>query len=278
MPSAISHNIDDYESLLVVLQNVLGVIVPDDQRSNLVERIEPLLSSYKLDSFALFAEKMACDADVCLNVLNAISQCQPAWSLNAEAKNILHKYILAQLPDKAKIWIVGCGQGQLAYSVVMEIDKYEHESGKAKNFQLIATDVSPNSINQAELAIYNKQQLSTLCDDDKKRFFKLNEKTGSGQVKDIFRQKTTFSQCDLIEGFQSLGKMDLIICPEVLVYFSNSVKADIIQQFSDLLNSGGIFVSGSNQAIIQFSEGLERVEHPAGVFYRKKAKEPLIKS
>ena len=271
MPSAISHNIDDYESLLVALQNVLGVIVPDDQRSNLVERIEPLLSSYKLDSFALLAEKLkACDADVCVNVLNAISQRQPAWSLNAEAINILHKYIFPQLPDKAKIWIVGCGQGQLAYSVVMEIDKYEHKSGKAKNFQLIATDVLPDDINQAELAIYNKQQLSTLCDDDKKLFFTLNEKAGSGQVKDKFRQQITFSQCDLIEGFQSLGQMDLIICPKVLVYFSNSVKAGIIQQFSDLLNSGGIFLTGSNQAIIQFTECLERVEHPAGVFYRKK--------
>ena len=271
MSSAISHNIDDYESLLVALKNFLGVIVPDGQRNNLVERIEPLLSSYKLDSFALLAEKLkACDADVCVNVLNAISQRQSVWSLNVEAINILHKYIFQQLPDKAKIWVVGCGQGQLAYSVVMEIDKYELKSGKAKNFQLIATDVLPNDINQAELAIYNRQQLLTLCDHDKKRFFTLNEKAGSGQVKNKFRQHITFSQCDLTENFQSLGQIDLIICPKVLVYFSESVKAGIIQQFSGLLNSGGIFLTGSNQAVIPFSEGFERVEHPAGVFYRKK--------
>lgn len=271
MSSAISRNIDDYESLLVALQNFLGVIVPDGQRNNLVERIEPLLSSYKIDSFALLAEKLkACDADVCVNVLNVISQRQPVWSLNAEAQNILHKYILPQLPDKAKVWVVGCGQGQLAYSVVMEIDKYEQHSGKAKKFQLIATDVLPDDINQAELGMYNRQQLSTLRDDDKKRFLSLHEKTGSGQVKDKFRQQITFSQCDLIEGFQSLGKMDLIFCPKVLVYFSDSVKAGIIQQFSGLLNTGGIFLTGSNQAVIPFSESFERVEHPAGVFYRKK--------
>ena len=270
MSSAIVQNIDDYESLLVALQNVLGVIVPDDQRSNLVERIETLLSSYKLDSIVLLAEKLkAFDADVCVNVLNSISQRQDTWSLNVEAINILHKYIFQQLPDKAKIWIVGCGQGQLAYSVVMEIDKYELKSGKANNFQLIATDVLQDDINQAELAIYNKQQLSTLCDDEK-RFFTLNEKAGSGQVKDKFRQHITFSQCDLTENFQSLGQIDLIICPKVLVYFSESVKAGIIQQFSGLLNSGGIFLTGSNQAVIPFSEGFERVEHPAGVFYRKK--------
>jgi chemotaxis methyl-accepting protein methylase len=272
MPSDISKNIDDYEPLLVALQNVLGVIVPDCQRSYFLERIETLLSSYKLDSFRLLAEKLkACDADICVNVLDAISQRQPDWFLNDEAKNILRKYIFPQLPDKAKIWIVGCGQGQLAYSFVMEIDKYEQQSGKTKNFQLIATDVLLDDINQAELAIYNKQQLSLLCDGDKKRYFMLNEKAGSGQVKEKFRQQITFSQCDLIEGFQSLGKMDLIFCPKDLVYFSNSVKAGIIQQFSGLLNYGGIFLTGSSQGVIPFSEVFERVEHPAGVFYRKKA-------
>ena len=271
MPSVNSHNIDNYESLLVALQNVLGIIVPDGQRSNLVERIEPLLSSYKLDSFALLAEKLqGKDADVCVNVLDVISQRQPVWSLSAEAKNILHKYIFAQLPDKAKIWIVGCGQGQLAYSAVMEIDKYEQKSGKAKKFQLIATDVLQDDINQAERAIYNTQQLSTLFDEDKKRFFTLNEKAGCVQVKDKFRQQITFSSCDLIEGFQSLGQMDLIICPEVLVYFSTSVKAGIIQQFADLLKSGGILLTGYNQTIAA-GYGLERVDHPAGVFYRKKS-------
>ena len=271
MPSVNSHNIDNYESLLVALQNVLGVIVPDGLRSHLLERIEPLLSSYKLGSYALLAEKLqGCDADVCVNVLDAISQRQPGWFLPAEAKNILHKYIFAQLPDKAKIWIAGCGQGQLAYSVVMDIDKYEQKSGKAKKFQLIATDVLQDDINQAELATYNTQQLSTLFDEDKKRYFTLNEKAGSGQVKEKFRQQITFSQCDLIKDFQSLGQMDLIICPEVLVYFSTSVKADIFQQFADLLKLGGVLLTGNNQTIAAGYK-LERVDHPAGVFYRKTA-------
>jgi len=270
MPSATIDNIDDYESLLVALQNVLGVIVPDGLRSNLVERIKPLLSSYKLDSLDLLAEKLqGGDADLCANVLDVVSQRQPGWFLNTEVKNILHKYIFAQLPDKAKIWVVGCGQGQLAYSVVMEMAKYELESGKAKNFQLIATDVLQDDINQAELATYSMQQLSTLFDEDKKRFFTLNEKADSGQVKDQFRQQITFSQCDLTKDFQSLGQMDLIICPEVLVYFSNNVKADIIQQFAGLLKLGGVLLTGNNQTLAAGYK-LERVEHPAGVFYRKK--------
>ena len=64
--------------------------------------------------------------------------------------------------------------------------------------------------------------------------------------------------------------MDLIICPVDLIYYANSVIAGILKQFSELHKSGGIFVTGSNQAVVAFSDALERVEHPAGLFYRKK--------
>ncbi len=271
MSSVSSHHIDDYESFLVALQGILGVIVPEGQRSNLVGRIEPLLSSYRLDSFALLAKKLqGGDADICARVLDVISQPQSGWSLNIETRNILHEYIFGQLPDNAKIWISGCGQGQLACSVMMEIAKYEHKSGQVKNFQLIATDVLQEDVSQAELAIYNKQQLSSLHDEDKRRFFTLDEQTGTGRFKEKFQQKITFSQCDLIDDFQSLGQMDLILCPETLEYFSNGVKAGVIEQFSNLLKSGGILLTGSNQAITPFTRGFELVEHPSGVFYRQK--------
>jgi chemotaxis protein methyltransferase CheR len=281
MPPAASHNIDNYEPLLVALQNVLGVVVPDELRGNLLERIEPLLSNYKLDSLAALAESLQSTradelhADLLVNVLDIISQQPTAWSLNAEIKNLLHNYVFAQLPENARLWIVGCGQGQLAYSVAMEAAEYEHKSGEVKNLQFIATDVSHSDIKVAELATYSAQQLTGLSEEYKKLYTTLNNKGDSWQIKDKIRQLINFRQCDLTEDFQSLGKMDVIICPEVLVYYSNGVKAGIIQQFSELLKSGGIFLTGNNQMIIPHAttsqdHGLERVEHPAGVFYRQK--------
>ena len=135
MPSIASHNIDDFESLLVILQNTLGVVVPDDQRSDLVGRVEPLLSAYKLDSLASLGESIQSDqtGKIKSGVLDAISQSQSSWELSAEIKGVLHNYIFEQLPEEARLWIVGCEQGQLAYSVAMEVAKYEHESGKSKN-------------------------------------------------------------------------------------------------------------------------------------------------
>ncbi len=272
MPFAVSHNIEDYESLLVALQNVLGVVVPETQRSCLVERVEPLLSDYKLDSLASLAGSLQAEqaSEIRTSVLEAISQRQSGWALSPATLNVLHNYIFAQLLDGARIWIVGCGQGQLAYAMAMEIAEYENRNGETKKFQLFASDSSRKDIKQAELATYRMQQLSGLSEAYKKLYTTANAEGNRWTIKDRIRQNLHFSQCDLIEDFQSIGDMDLIICPEILVYYSNGVKAGILQQFSTLLKPGGIFLTGSNQAVMPFTGGFERVEHPAGIFYRQK--------
>lgn len=271
MPSAASHNIDDYESLLVALQNVLGVVVPDVQRSHLVQRIEPLLATFKLDSLAVLAERLQdnSEQEIKSSVLDVISEYQPSWVLNAASLKLLHDYVFSQLSENARIWIVGCGQGQLAYGLAMELADYEHKSGESKKFKLFATDSSLSNIKQAELARYNTWQLSGLSGQHKHLYTTATDTADDRQIKENVSQNINFSQCDLTEDFQSMGTMDLIICPEALVYYSNGVKAGIFEQFSELLNTGCIFLTGSYQAV-PADLCLERVEHPAGVFYRKK--------
>ncbi len=272
MSFSVSHNIEDYESLIVALQNVLGVVVPDAQRSCLVERVEPLLVNYKLASLASLADSLQAEQDdeIKSSVLEAISQRQASWTLSPGTLNVLHNYIFAQLPEAARIWIVGCGQGQLAYAVAMEVAEYENRSGKNKGFQLFASDSSQSDIKQAESATYRAQQLSGLSEGYKKLYATVNTEGDSWTMKDRIRQNLHFTQCDLTEDFQSIGTMDLIICPEVLVYYSNGVKTGILQQFSSLLKTGGIFLTGTNQAVTPFSDGFEYVEHPEGVFYRQR--------
>jgi len=270
MSFPVSHNIEDYESLLVSLQNVLGVVVPDAQRRCLVERVEPLLAEYKLDSLASLAQSLhSGEHSVKSSILQAISQRQSDWALGTGMLKVLHNYVFDRLAEDARIWIVGCGQGPLAYALAMEISEYENRSGESKNFQLFASDNSLQDIKQAESATYSAQQLLGLSEEYKK-LYTAADVQGGQVVKDRLRKNLHFSQCDLTEDFQSIGAMDLIICPEILVYFSNGVKAGILKQFSTLLKSGGIFLTGSNQAVTPFTDGFEYVEHPAGIFYRQR--------
>lgn len=164
MPSAASHTIDDYEPLLVALQNVLGVVVPEGQRSNLLARMEPLLTEYKFDSLSALAKSLQSDhsGEIRSKVLDTISQRQISWYLSPDMTKVLHDYVLGQLPENARIWIVGCGQGQLAYAVAMEMAEYTNKTNDTRKMKVFATDGSASNIKQAESAIYTDEQLKTL--------------------------------------------------------------------------------------------------------------------
>lgn len=272
MPSAASHTIDDYEPLLVALQNVLGVVVPEGQRNNILERIEPLLTEYKFDSLPALAKGLQSDSsgDIRSKVLDIISQRQTSWQLSPEMTKVLQDYVFGQLAENARIWVVGCGQGQLAFSIAMEVAEYANKTNDSRKLRIFATDGSASNIKQAESAIYTDGQLNTLSGAYKKLYTSKMSQSDGYQLKGRVTEFVSFAQCNLTEDFQSLGKMDLIICPDALVYFSNGIKDRILRQFSSLLKPGGIFLIGSNQTMIPGSDGFERVNHASGVFYRRK--------
>ena len=273
MSSNAPHNIDEFESLLVTLQNTFGLVVPDEQRNSLLGRMAPILSSYKLESFSLLADNLedSRSKEIRSVVLDAVSKTQLAWSLSSEFKDILNNYIFSQLTNSARVWIIGCGQGQFAYAIAMEAAKYKYKNDSDIGLEFIATDVSATDIKQAESGVYSKQQITGLSEEYKKLFVSSMDQSDNVQVKEKIRQQISFSRCNLTEDFQSLGKMDLIICPEALAYFSNETKATIVQQCSDLLKSGGIFLTGNTHIFVPTDGSLERVEHSAGIFYRQKS-------
>lgn len=268
--SSATNSIEELESLLVVLQNTLGIVLPDEQRGELIEKIEPLLAAYQLDSPASLTTIVADNKidTIRSDIFDVLSRDSTDWGLNDECRDLLCDYIFPQLQDGARIWIAGCGSGSLAYYVAMELTVYEHNSGVAKNFEIIASDVSKKNIKQAESAIYSKQQLKGLREDYKKLFVVPDARDGSGKVKDKIRQRLSFIQCDLTSDFQSIGPVELIICPDALVYFSSDSKADILLRLAELLKSGGILLPGKNQFILTSGNLFERVEHNAGIFYR----------
>jgi chemotaxis protein methyltransferase CheR len=272
-----THSIEDLDALLLTLQNTLGIVVTDEQRSDLFERVEILLVTHQLDSLASLASCLQENQAPAIRteMLDALSQSQSSWDFSSVNIKLLCDYILLQLDDNARIWMAGCGQGQLAYLVAMEIAALERNNGTEKNFEIIATDAFHSNIDHARSAIYGEQQLKELREDYKKMFIVPDNKKGSGQVKEKIRQRLILRQCDLHDDVQSLklcnsGSVDLIIAPESLAYYSSKIKADILQRMSAVLKPGGILLTGNNQPVMSAANVLERVERSGGVFYRKK--------
>lgn len=91
------------------------------------------------------------------------------------------------------------------------------------------------------------------------------------RVDDKIKQMVTFKQMNLLGSYSLLGRFDVIFCRNVLIYFSNDVKSQILNKFSLCLNPGGYLILGSSESIQGLSDKYEMVRCNPGLAYRLKA-------
>lgn len=128
----------------------------------------------------------------------------------------------------------------------------------------MATDLDVQILHKAMLAYYSERSVVDVPEMMKNELF---ERHGHlYRVKELYRIMVTFKQHNLLsETF--IKECDVIICRNVLIYFTDIAKDLIYQQFSSSLRSGGILFLGSTEQVFSPEKyGLEKI---GSFFYRK---------
>lgn len=142
------------------------------------------------------------------------------------------------------IWIAAGSSGQEIYSILFTIlDNFPSLS--SWNLKLYSTDLSQQIIDKARKGIYEEHEIRRGMNEDglAKYFDKVGDK--AFQVKDQYRQKVQFSQSNLVEDFSSkVPNVDFTSCRNVLIYFNDETKQDIIKRLAKKINNGGYLILG----------------------------------
>ena len=162
-----------------------------------------------------------------------------------------------------KIWSAACSTGEEPYTMAMILSKFFPLS----KIKILATDIDEKAIARAKLGIYPERSLNEVPEDMKRKYF-IREGSGYVLSEDI-KRTVSFKKHNLLAD--SYGSFfDLIICRNVLIYFTEEAKDIIYHRFSKALKSEGILFVGSTEQIFNVNRyGLE-VED---TFFYKKMKE-----
>nr|NIV33902.1 methyltransferase domain-containing protein [Anaerolineae bacterium] len=93
--------------------------------------------------------------------------------------------------------------------------------------------------------------------------------SGSWQVKKEIRDMVTFREHNLLERF-SFGKFDVVLCRNVLIYFSSDLKKDILMRTHGVLKTGGYLILGASESLNGLNPYYEMVQCRPGIIYRAK--------
>ena len=183
------------------------------------------------------------------------------------AQNVL-PWIEKVCKDKSlRVWSAGCSSGEEPYNLAMVIADYFMNKDKAWNKQILASDISDKVLVSARKGIYTADKIECLPKQWKTRYL---EKYDDDHYifKDIIRKEVMFKKINLIEPFFPYKKkFHAILCRNVMIYFDEETRNNIVSKFVNDLEPGGFLLIGKTESVDRKLHNLEYIK--PGI-YRKK--------
>ena len=166
-----------------------------------------------------------------------------------------------------RVWSAGCSSGEEAYNIAMIIADYFKNKDKLWDKQILASDISDKVLISAKLGIYSEEKIRTLPSHWKSLYLQKYD-ANNYVFKDVIKKEIMFKKFNLMEPFFPYRKkFHAIFCRNVMIYFDEVTRNDIIRKFVDNLEDGGFFLIGKTESI---DRKLHNLEYVRPGIYRKK--------
>lgn len=176
-------------------------------------------------------------------------------------------------PRTLRVWSAGCSTGEEPYSIAITIvDSLSFAD--AWDVDILATDVGRQALKHAERGIYSGRSIASVNDRQKAAHF--TPVDGGQQVKPRLRKMISFTQMNLASPVY-VGRMDLIFCMNVLIYFTEERRHAVVQRFFDVLEPGGYLFLGHSESISKMPVKFQAIVLGDCILYRKPTTEELQK-
>ena len=273
----------DEEFLLVrnLIYNFCGLFFAEESKFLLERRLSPRLAHHQLATFHDYYYYLRYDlnreqelSDIMdLLTTNETYFFRESFQLKAFTEEIVPEISAlksARGEKTLRIWSAGCSTGEEPYTIAMLLlEKPELAGWK---IEIIGTDISQRVLHQARKGVYGNSSFRVTEPVYKNRYF--HEQDGGHRVVDRIRELVTFSRLNLYDQsrFLFLGKIDIIFCRNVIIYFDQPAKKKVIEHFYSTLNPGGFLLLGHSESLMNITTAFKLRHFKNDMVYEKPAR------
>lgn len=268
--------LNEYNIIQHFLKESCGIELGENKQYLVKNRLNNLLKKFDLASFSVLANSLqtynSSSNKLKIAVVDAMTTNETFWFRDDAQFLELRKKILPEMFEKKtgaiKIWSSACSSGQEPYTMSMCVEDAIKQTGKSRHVNILGTDISETILIEAKAAFYSEMALSRGLDEQiKNRFF---HKTPDGcQLNTEIVNKVRFQQFNLLKPFSTLGRFDVIFCRNVLIYFSDFVKRDILSRMVNCLETDGYLFLSSTESMPHDLQSLEPVKAGRVRYFKK---------
>ncbi|MEW8397886.1 MAG: CheR family methyltransferase, partial [Candidatus Thiodiazotropha sp.] len=258
------------------LQQACGILLGNGKEYLVSSRLNKIMQDAQVESLGALLKLLhsAAHSRLKVKVIDAMTTNETFWFRDIGHYILLKETILPDLNlqrgSAIRIWSAACSSGQEPYNISMIAEEYKLIKAAARPVQIIATDISSKMLEEARAGIYCGLSVERgLTQEQRRRFFVPKERCL--EVRQEIKHRVSFSSLNLAGSYHGLGKFDVIFCRNVLIYFSNELKRDIVDRMANALNPGGYLFLGSTESINQLTDRFEMKVGHGGISYRLKS-------
>ena len=240
----------NYEGFKKEIYVMTGINLNYYKEKQMKRRIDALIRKHNIDSYENYIKRIKIDKKLFSEFINYITINVSEFYRNPEQWQILEKDILPRILEKSrspKIWSAACSTGDEPYTIVMILNKYL----PLDNIRIDATDIDEQALERAKVGIYNFKSVEKLPDELLRKYF--DKKGDLYHIKDEVKRCVRFTKHDLLADPYPSG-CDLIVCRNVLIYFTEDAKNMIYAKLNNSLKTGGVLFVGSTEQILMASK------------------------
>jgi chemotaxis protein methyltransferase CheR len=240
----------DYEGFKRDIYVLSGINLSCYKEKQMKRRIDALIKKNGYELYEHYIKAIKDDKILYNEFINYMTINVSEFFRNPEQWTTLETSIFPMLLNKSKtlkIWSSACSTGDEPYTLTMVLNKFLPLS----SIRIIATDIDKEAIQKARDGVYNSRTIANVPQIYLEKYF---TKMGDVyKVKDEVKRCVEFRQHNLLQDQYPSG-CDLIVCRNVLIYFTEEAKNEIYKKFNKSLKKNGTLFVGSTEQIILASK------------------------
>ena len=193
----------------------------------------------------------------------------------------LREYVLPELiharratMQQLRVWSAGCCTGEEAYSSAILLNQLLPDRADWV-LNIVATDINPRFLRRAEEGIYGEWSFRDVPAMIKAHYF-TQTNTGRWEILPAIKRQVKFSTLNLVDDSypsrqNNIAALDVILCRNVLMYFSREQAKRVVRKLYDSLVEGGWLIVSMGEASHELFADFEMVHFPNAILYRKRS-------
>jgi len=262
---------EDFELLSKILKERSGLVLSEDKVYLLESRLTPIARKKGMETLDdLINEiRLRRKEDLLREVTDAMTTNESFFfrdntPFDLFREDVLPELIKSRTNKRLRIWCAAASTGQEPYSLGIILKEMEAQLS-GWNIEIVGTDLSQEVLDKAKAGVYSQFEVQRGL--PIKLLMKYFTQAGEmWQITENIRNMVTYKPYNLLDGFGLLGKFDVIFCRNVLIYFHQDTKADVLNRLREQIPEDGTLFLGAAETVLGLTDKFKPVSGKRGLY------------